>query len=66
MILEESIPSSKLFWNISDNGLSLTSIKKGTLMVLWSHQLKPLSSKNITNFTLCSSGVRAALAGNSE
>nr|DAX78770.1 MAG TPA: hypothetical protein [Caudoviricetes sp.] len=24
-------------------GLSLTSIKKGTLMVLWSRQLKPLS-----------------------
>lgn len=30
MILEESIPSSKLFWNISDNDLSL----KGTLMAL--------------------------------
>jgi len=46
--------------------LSLASIKKGALMVLWSHQLKPLSSRNITNFTLCSSGVRAALAGNSD
>nr|DAM74114.1 MAG TPA: hypothetical protein [Caudoviricetes sp.] len=26
-----------------NKGLSLTSIKKGTLMVLWSHQLKPFS-----------------------
>nr|DAT90874.1 MAG TPA: hypothetical protein [Bacteriophage sp.] len=48
-----------------NKGLSLASIKKGALMLLWSHQLKPLSSRNITNFTLCSSGVRAALAGNS-
>nr|DAI52941.1 MAG TPA: hypothetical protein [Bacteriophage sp.] len=51
-----------------NKGLSLTSIKKGTLMVLWSRQLKPLSQCewNRPVFLIIDMESRAALAGYSN